>query len=242
MNWKCPVCGNPENLDESLRCTCDHEIKADEIERFRVEPDVISADSKSWFHSVCKSILTFLLILFLGASIIPLDNDIKTKFVFFVAICVATTFLCFQFPKVLSVQRMSLLTTVTAIVAGATLPALSLLAPVNTKYLENFTSLTFSQQAAYVVFAWALFPVAEEIYFRGLLFPVTAGRMGYSAGAILSVLLFVLYHMRTSGLAGLAVQGAIYTWLRYRNNSVSPSMLAHSVHNCSLLLIANLRS
>jgi len=188
------------------------------------------------------SILTFLLILFLGASIIPLDNDIKTKFVFFVAICGATTFLYFQFPRVLNVQRMSLLTTVSAILAGATLPALSLLAPVNTKYLENFTSLTFSQQAAYVVFAWALFPVAEEIYFRGLLFPVTAGRMGYSAGAILSVLLFVLYHMRTSGLAGLAVQGAIYTWLRYRNNSVSPSMLAHSVHNCSLLLIANLRS
>jgi membrane protease YdiL (CAAX protease family) len=125
------------------------------------------------------SILTFLLILFLGASIIPLDNDIKTKFVFFVAICVATTFLYFQFPRVLSVQRMSLLTTVTAIGAGATLPALSLIAPVNTKYLENFTSLTFSQQAAYVVFAWALFPVVEEIYFRGLLFPVTASRMGY---------------------------------------------------------------
>jgi len=40
MRWKCPVCGNSENLDESLRSICDHEIQSDEIEKYRVEPDV----------------------------------------------------------------------------------------------------------------------------------------------------------------------------------------------------------
>lgn len=25
MTWKCPVCGNPENLDDALRCPCGHE-------------------------------------------------------------------------------------------------------------------------------------------------------------------------------------------------------------------------
>lgn len=46
MSWKCPVCGNPENLDESLRCVCDHEIKPDEIEKYRVEPGVIEIYSE----------------------------------------------------------------------------------------------------------------------------------------------------------------------------------------------------
>ncbi len=27
MTWKCPLCGNPENLDDSLRCSCGHELE-----------------------------------------------------------------------------------------------------------------------------------------------------------------------------------------------------------------------
>lgn len=46
MSWKCPVCGNPENLDETLRCICDHEIEADEIENYRVESGIIEEYSE----------------------------------------------------------------------------------------------------------------------------------------------------------------------------------------------------
>lgn len=46
MSWKCPVCGNAENLDESLRCVCDHEIQTDEIEKYRVEPGIIEEYSE----------------------------------------------------------------------------------------------------------------------------------------------------------------------------------------------------
>lgn len=204
--------------------------------------DVTYSRSKGWVLPISKSMLVFILIFLLGATIIPLDNDIKTKFVFFVAISTATVVLFLQFPGVLHLRKMSLSIAVTAIMAGAALPALSLFVPLNSRYLENFTSLTFPQQVAYVVFSWALFPVVEEIYFRGLVFPIGASRMGDVAGAVLSVTLFVLYHLRTTGLSGLAVQGAIYTWLRYRNDNVSPSILAHSIHNCTLLVIANLRA
>jgi len=41
MNWKCPVCGFAENLTESLRCVCDHEINESEIEHLKVPPPEI---------------------------------------------------------------------------------------------------------------------------------------------------------------------------------------------------------
>lgn len=212
-----------------------------------VEPDITTDHTtllheKNWISPVCASILIFLLIGLLGATIIPLDKDLNAKFVFFVAISVATVFLLVKFPSVLCFRKMFLPTIVTAIAAGVALPATSLMVPLNTKYLENFTSLTFPEQIAYMVFAWVLFPVVEEIYFRGFLFPISAGRLGNAAGAVLSIALFVLYHMKSTGMMGLAVQGAIYTWLRHRYGSVSPGILAHSIHNCSLLLIANFRA
>lgn len=212
-----------------------------------VKPD-ISTDNATVLYEknrvlpVCASVCVFFIIGLLGATIIPLDNDINAKFVFFVAISVATAFLLVKFPSVLCFRKMFLPTIVTAIAAGVALPAMSLMVPLNTKYLENFTSLTFPEQIAYMVFAWVLFPVVEEIYFRGFLFPISAGRLGNAVGAVLSIVLFVLYHMKSTGMMGLAVQGAIYTWLRHRYGSVSPSILAHSIHNCSLLLIANFRA
>jgi Zn-dependent protease len=39
MPWKCPACGNPENLDDSLRCSCEHEIAETDLARLRVRPD-----------------------------------------------------------------------------------------------------------------------------------------------------------------------------------------------------------
>lgn len=38
MNWKCPVCGSTENLTESLRCVCDHEINENELEHLTLPP------------------------------------------------------------------------------------------------------------------------------------------------------------------------------------------------------------
>jgi len=38
MTWKCPVCGNPENIDDSLRCLCGHEIDEACLEKLRARP------------------------------------------------------------------------------------------------------------------------------------------------------------------------------------------------------------
>lgn len=39
MPWKCPACGNPENLDDALRCSCEHEIAEADLDRLRLRPD-----------------------------------------------------------------------------------------------------------------------------------------------------------------------------------------------------------
>ncbi len=44
MTWKCPVCGNPENLDDSLRCTCGHEKEETGLRKTIVRQD----DSEQW--------------------------------------------------------------------------------------------------------------------------------------------------------------------------------------------------
>lgn len=39
MAWKCPVCGNAENLDDALRCSCEHEMAEADLEKLRVRQD-----------------------------------------------------------------------------------------------------------------------------------------------------------------------------------------------------------
>lgn len=45
MNWKCPACGNQEFLDESLRCICGYEIKAEERENPQMPESIIEPHS-----------------------------------------------------------------------------------------------------------------------------------------------------------------------------------------------------
>jgi len=40
MNWKCPVCGNAETLEDSLRCLCGHEIEETGHNKFKGRLDV----------------------------------------------------------------------------------------------------------------------------------------------------------------------------------------------------------
>lgn len=185
---------------------------------------------KSWVPIVGVSIIVFLMIVQLGAALVSLNNDTNVEIVFFVAISIAISVLLINFPGVLSFRKISLPVAMTAIAAGAFLPALILLAPHhNSDYLVNFTSKDLTHRIIYMIFSCVLFPVTEEIYFRGLLFPISASRIGYGIAAVMSVTLFALYHMQSAHLIGLALQGIIYTWLMYRTRSVYACILGHSV-------------
>lgn len=75
-----------------------------------------------------------------------------------------------------------------------------------------------------------LTPVAEELFFRGVLFGALR-RYGVWVAVIASALLFGLAHGVNVVLPVAVVLGALSALLYERSGSIWPSMVAHGVHN-----------
>jgi uncharacterized protein len=74
-------------------------------------------------------------------------------------------------------------------------------------------------------------PVAEELFFRGMLYPVMRRRWGSVAAVVLNALLFALIHYFPILLPGLFTSGLIFAWVRERSGSIIPSIVLHSLQN-----------
>jgi len=86
------------------------------------------------------------------------------------------------------------------------------------------------------IFAVTLGPLMEELFFRGLLYPVLAGRLGVFWGVILTALPFGLMHMFQYGYAWgvvllIFLMGVVCTVVRARTGSVAASFLVHVGYN-----------
>jgi membrane protease YdiL (CAAX protease family) len=84
-------------------------------------------------------------------------------------------------------------------------------------------------------------PLAEEVFFRGFMYPVFARGLGVTAGVTLTGVLFGLLHAGQLwggwGQIGLLVLvGMLLTWARARTGSVMASYLLHLGYNALLLL------
>jgi membrane protease YdiL (CAAX protease family) len=98
---------------------------------------------------------------------------------------------------------------------------------------------------AYLLAAVAitLGPLMEELFFRGLLYPVLARRLGMVWGVLLSALPFALLHLPqyayawAAGLVILAV-GIVCGFVRATTRSVGASFLVHVGYNGTQMLIA----
>jgi len=91
--------------------------------------------------------------------------------------------------------------------------------------------------------AITLAPLMEELFFRGLMYPVLARRMGMAWGVILSALPFALLHLPQYGYAwsvGLMifVVGVVCGAVRAKTQSVGASFLVHVGYNGTQMLIA----
>jgi uncharacterized protein len=101
---------------------------------------------------------------------------------------------------------------------------------------------------AYVIslFAISLGPLMEELFFRGLLYPVLARRLGIFWGIVLTALPFGLMHMFQYGYAWgvvllIFLMGVVVTAVRAVTGSVASSFLVHAGYNATemfLLLLA----
>jgi membrane protease YdiL (CAAX protease family) len=74
-------------------------------------------------------------------------------------------------------------------------------------------------------------PVAEELFFRGMLYPVMRRRRGPTAAVVLNAILFALIHFIPILLPSLFLIGLIFAWVRERSGSIIPSIVLHVVQN-----------
>lgn len=79
-------------------------------------------------------------------------------------------------------------------------------------------------------------PFVEELFFRGMLYPLLRRRMGAPATIVLNAALFALIHIYPLLLPGLFVVGLFLAYLRERSGSIWPSVLLHALQNGLALL------
>jgi len=85
-------------------------------------------------------------------------------------------------------------------------------------------------------------PFCEELFFRGLLFPVLLRRLGMFAAVVLTSILFAFIHASQLGHAWAAVSmlfvvGVVLTLVRARTHSLAASVLVHSGYNLALFAL-----
>jgi membrane protease YdiL (CAAX protease family) len=76
-----------------------------------------------------------------------------------------------------------------------------------------------------------LAPIAEELFFRGMLYPLLRQRWGPGWGIVLNAAIFALIHFIPVLLPGLFVIGLVLSWVRERSDSVIPGILLHAAQN-----------
>jgi membrane protease YdiL (CAAX protease family) len=93
------------------------------------------------------------------------------------------------------------------------------------------------------IFAVTAGPLMEELFFRGMLYPVLARRLGALPGIFFTALLFGLMHFAQYGRSWGAVLiiflvGVVLTAIRAITKSVASSFLAHVGYNGTLMILA----
>lgn len=91
-----------------------------------------------------------------------------------------------------------------------------------------------------VVFAVILAPIGEEIFYRGMIYPVCRWHLGPRWGAVVAGLVFGLAHWDFWRSIPLAVGGMALCYLYEKSGSIFVSMTAHGIWNavmCGLIYL-----
>ena len=91
------------------------------------------------------------------------------------------------------------------------------------------------------IFGVTLAPLLEEIFFRGLLYPLLGRAFGVIVGVLLTALAFAAIHGAQLGYAwapvlSIFIVGVVFTVVRVRTNSVAKSFLMHCGYNLALFV------
>jgi membrane protease YdiL (CAAX protease family) len=193
--------------------------------------------NEGYISALGISAVIYLAILFLGVITMPIDDN-NLSFASVVALIFSAAYLMVRFPSVLSFQKPTLNFLIFAVITGAGMHYIPF-RPGGLSLFASFLDYDIPKKALFIFFLTVGFPVIEEVYFRGLLLPLLARKVGTGAGAIVSMTVFTLYHFpRQDEIAFLLLSGGVFTWLAFKSRSVIPAILAHSVGNTCWLILA----
>jgi hypothetical protein len=99
--------------------------------------------------------------------------------------------------------------------------------------------LSTGELVALLILVAGLVPFAEELLFRGMLYPLLRRRMGAVLAVVLNAACFAAAHVVPLLLPGLFVVGLILAALRERSGSIWPGVFLHALQNGTALLLIN---
>ncbi|MEZ4863969.1 MAG: type II CAAX endopeptidase family protein [Caldilineaceae bacterium] len=97
-------------------------------------------------------------------------------------------------------------------------------------------ALTPRDLALLLVLVAVMAPIAEELFFRGMLYPVLRQRLGVTLAIMTSALIFALIHFIPILLPALFFVGVILAWVRERSGSLIPCIALHAMQNGLVML------
>lgn len=79
-------------------------------------------------------------------------------------------------------------------------------------------------------------PIAEELFFRGMLYPVLRRRWSVPLAIGVNGLVFALIHFIPILIPGLCLVGIVLAWIRERSGSLIPCILVHALQNAVVVV------
>jgi sodium transport system permease protein len=99
-----------------------------------------------------------------------------------------------------------------------------------------------------IILALGLAPgICEESFFRGFFYNGVRQHLGDRSTILITAVIFGLFHVVLAGgaaperLIPSTLMGLLLGWLRYRSGSLIPGIFLHTIHNSSLLVLAQYR-
>jgi len=81
-------------------------------------------------------------------------------------------------------------------------------------------------------------PVLEEIFFRGFIFRILKNRYDVFWGAIVSTIIFVLFHgIKIETVINIGILGLIFVYVYHKTESILLTALTHSICSASWLIL-----
>jgi len=109
-------------------------------------------------------------------------------------------------------------------------------------YLQPFAEIVlgamgYSDLIMLLIIGAVLVPIGEEIYFRGMVYPVFKKKWGLAAGMIFSGVFFSLMHFDALRFVPLLLGGIGLAYIYERSGSLFACMLAHGLWNGIMILL-----